>query len=100
MLVATYLDLDACIERPYRVPYSDCLAHVGATVLKVLLKSAAVLYSGSVFCVGNECRATSPHHITPQRQLLTIHKQHTVTTNIGGRLSNMFTANAQVTFVQ
>ena len=98
--MATYLDLDACIERAYCVPYSDCPAPVGATVLKALVKFAAVLFSDSVFCVGSECRVTSPHHTTPQRQLQTIHKQHTVTTNIGGRLSNMFTANAQVMYVQ
>ena len=75
------------------------LPTVGATVLKALVKSAAVLFTGSVFCVGRECcvTPTCPPH---QRQLLTIHKQHTVTTNIGGRLSNMFTADAQVTFVQ
>ena len=84
------------VECAYRVPYSDCSAHVGTTAL---VKFTAVLFSGSVFCVIRKFHVT-PTCPPPQRQLLTIHKQHTVTTNIGGHLSNMFTANAQVTFVQ
>ena len=51
-LVATYLELDACIERAYCVPYSDCPANVGAAVLKALVKFAAVSFLDSVFGVG------------------------------------------------
>ena len=43
------------IERAYCVPYSDCPAPVGAAVLKTLVKFAAVLFSGSLFCVCFVC---------------------------------------------
>ena len=88
------MDLDACIERAYCIPYSDCPAHVGAAVLKALVKFAAALFSDSMFCVGGG------FHVTPSATAADHSQQHTVTANIGGRLSNMFTAYAQVTFVQ
>lgn len=87
-----YLDFDACVEHVC-VFLRDCPAHVWATVLKALVKFAAVSFSDSVFCVGRECCVTPPPHHPP-----TAAADHSQTThcynNNGGRLSNMFTARS------
>ena len=94
-VVATYLDLDACIyiECAYHVPYSDCPAHCwGCCVESFSEICYSFVFRFNVLCWPRV--SCDPNMPTPQRQLLTIHKQHTVTINIGGRLSNMFTARS------